>query len=92
MVIYLVGSLISLILVISLTVYEYKTKTKWELKVGDLFSTIFLIVLSWIGVLLMAIALVVNCWDSTLLKKSNKKKDFNQELNKKYSKKNGARK
>jgi hypothetical protein len=63
-----------------------------ELKVGDLFLNIFLIVLSWIGVLLMAIALVVNCWDSTLLKKSNKKKDFNQELDKKYSKKNGARK
>ena len=90
--IYLIGCLISLILVISITVYEYKTETKWELKVSDLFASIFLIVLSWLGILLLAISLVVSYWDTPIFKKSNKKKDFNQELDKKYSKKNGARK
>ena len=90
--IYLIGSLISLIWVISIKVYEYKTETKWELKVSDLFLIIFLIVISWLGVLLMAIVLLASYWDTPIFKKSNKKKDFNQELDKKYSKKNDARK
>lgn len=92
MVLYWVGSLISFILVISITVYEYNTEIEYELKVSDLFFSIFLIVLSWLGVLLVAIYLVTSYWDAPIFKKSSKKKDFNQELDKKYSKKNGTRK